>query len=76
MVERAVSIAYTHIYAPLRNDVFFSLEELNHAMLQKLYDLNNKPYRNDAYSRMYLYEQHEQQTLKTLPAEILFIKNV
>lgn len=74
MVERAVNIVYTHIYAPLRNSIFFSLEELNDAMLQKLHDLNNKPYRNDAYSRMYLYEAHERQTLKLLPAEVFMHK--
>jgi transposase len=70
MVERAVSIAYTHIYAPLRNHEFFSLEELNHAIQDQLSQLNNKPYKNSVYSRLYLYEEYEYKTLKTLPQEI------
>jgi transposase len=74
MVERAIAIAYTHIYAPIRNQDFFSLEELNYAMMQQLNLLNNKPYRNDAYSRIYLYEEHEQKTLKPLPAEAFLHK--
>jgi len=69
MVERAVGIAYTYIYAPIRNHDLFSLEELNYAIGQQLSQLNNKPYRNDTYSRMYLYEDQEQKTLKPLPAE-------
>jgi transposase len=74
MVERAVNITYTHIYAPLRNTTFFSMEELNHAMLQQLSQLNNKPYRNDAYSRMYLFEEYELKALKALPAEAFINK--
>lgn len=70
MVERAVSIVYTNIYAPLRNTTFFSLEELNHALLQHLTVLNNKPYKNAVYSRLYLFEAQEQTALKALPPAI------
>ena len=74
MVERAVNIAYTNIYAPLRNDTFFSLEELNHAMCEKLKMLNNKPYKTDAYSRMYLYEAQEQTSMKELAVQTFIYK--
>ncbi len=37
MVERAVSIVYTHVYAPLRNRDFTSLQALNAAMHEQLY---------------------------------------
>ena len=70
MVERAVSIVYSNIYAPLRNDDFFSLEELRYAIGAQLVKLNNKPYKNSAYSRLYFYEQYERNALKTLPPEI------
>ena len=70
MVERAVSICYTHIYAPLRDIDFFSLEALNHAMQAQLQLLNNKPYKNTVYSRLYLYEQYEYKTCKSLPREV------
>jgi hypothetical protein len=67
MAERAVSIIYTHIYALLRNTTFFSLEELNHALLQHLTALNNKPYKNGIYRRLYLFQAQEQTALKALP---------
>jgi len=69
MVERAVSIAYSHIYAPIRDVDFFNLEALNHAIQGQLQQLNNKPYKNSVYSRLYLYQEHEHKTLKSLPRE-------
>ena len=74
MVERAISIVYNHIYAPMRNLDFFSLEDLNHAIQAQLSGLNNKPYKNSAYSRLYFYEEYEYKTLKTLPQEIFIHK--
>ena len=68
MVERAVSIIYAHVYAPLRNQDFTSLEALNAAMHQQLYLLNQKPYKKTAYSRWYFYETQEQRLLRSLPA--------
>lgn len=68
MVERAVSIVYAHVYAPLRNREFSSLQALNTAMHDQLTLLNNKPYKNTVYSRWYYYEQHECSLLKPLPS--------
>jgi len=69
MVERAVNIVYTHVYAPLRNREFTSLESLNAAMHEQLALLNNKPYKNTPYSRWYFYEHQERSLLKLLPSE-------
>jgi transposase len=74
MVELAVSIVYTNIYAPLRNCVFFSLEQLNHAIHEQLNRLNNKPYKNGVHSRMYLYETLEQKVMKSLPTSSFITK--
>ncbi|MDO6432114.1 IS21 family transposase [Flavitalea sp. BT771] len=71
MVERAVNIIYNHVYAPLRNREFNSLEALNAAMQEQLILLNNKPYKNTPYSRWYFYEQQERSLLKLLPTETL-----
>jgi transposase len=76
MVERAVSIVYTHVYAPLRHEEFTSLMSLNEAMTRQLYLLNNKPYKNKAYSRWYFYDKHEQSLLKPLPSEPFSPKKV
>lgn len=74
MVERAVNIVYTHVYAPLRNREFNSLEALNAAMQEQLVLLNNKPYKNTPYSRWYFYEQQERSLLKLLPTEPFALK--
>jgi hypothetical protein len=76
MVERAVSIVYTNVYAPLRQQDFTSLQNLNEAMAGQLYLLNNKPYKNTAYSRWYFYDTHEQSLLKPLPSEAFTPKKV
>jgi transposase len=76
MVENAVNIVYGHVYAPLRNHEFTSLEALNAAMHEQLGLLNNKPYKNTVYSRCYFYEQKERSTLKLLPPEPFAPKKV
>ena len=76
MVEGAVRIVYSHVYAPLRNQTFTSLQALNEAMQSQLYLLNNKPYKNTAYSRWYYYDAHERSLLKALPSEPFCPKKV
>jgi hypothetical protein len=76
MVERAVSIVYAHVYAPLRNREFTSLSALNAAMQEQLLLLNNKPYKNTPYSRWYFFEQQERALLKALPSEPFSAKKV
>lgn len=76
MVEQAVRITYAHIYAPLRNQEFTSLKALNDAMHQQLLLLNNKPYKDTVYSRLYFYQQQERPLLKPLPSEPFVPKKV
>jgi hypothetical protein len=76
MVEGAVRIVYAHVYAPLRNQEFTSLQLLNEAMQQQLYLLNNKPYKKTAYSRWYFYDEQEHRLLRPLPAEPFCPKKV
>ncbi len=76
MVEQAVRIVYAHVYAPLRDQEFTSLKALNNAMHQQLLLLNNKPYKNTVYSRLYFYEQQERSLLKPLPTEPFAPKKV
>lgn len=76
MVERAVNIVYTHIYAPLRHQVFTGIEVLNTAIQQQLILLNDKPYKNTPYSRRWFFEQQERSSLKPLPPECFTSKKV
>ena len=76
MVEQAVRIVYAHVYAPLRNQQFSSLKALNEGMHQQLLLLNNKPYKDTVYSRLYFYEQQERLLLKPLPPQPFAPKKV
>ncbi|MBK7608842.1 MAG: transposase [Saprospiraceae bacterium] len=55
MAERCVQIAYNHIYAPLRHNTYYSLKELNAAIIECLDKLNLKKYKGSSYSRKELY---------------------
>lgn len=76
MVERAVSIVYAHVYAPLRNQTHNGLQALNEAMGQQLFLLNHKPYKKTAHSRWYYYDAHERSALRLLPPEPFTPKKV
>ena len=69
LVENAVRLTYQRIYAPLRNRTFFSLEELNEAVWEKLEEHNNKAFQRLKISRRELFGTAEQSALKRLPAE-------
>lgn len=66
-VEKAVDLSYKHIYAPLRNQIFHSIEELNAAIRRQLEIFNARPFKNKAGSRKQLFEEHEKPLLKPLP---------
>lgn len=76
MVERAVRICYTHIYAPLRGQVFTSLRQLNGAIKEKLELLNHRPYKGSPYSRRDLFQENEKHLLKQLPSQVFTLKKV
>lgn len=67
LAENFVRLAYQRIYAPLRNEVFYSLEELNQALWEKLDQHNRKNFQHKPYSRQNLFDQVERQELKSLP---------
>lgn len=73
-VERAVNIAYSRIFAPLRNRVFHSLRELNEAISDLLALHNDKHFQQRPVSRRTLFEQEEKQLLSQLPADRYEIK--
>jgi transposase len=74
LVENAVRIAYQRIFAPLSKKVFFSLESLNKAILEKLEEYNNTPLTRKGKSRRELFEEMEKQVLKPLPSSRYQIK--
>ena len=69
LVENAVRLIYQRIYAPLRNRTFYSLEELNEAIWEKLEAHNNKAFQRLKISRIELFSKVEKSALKPLPTE-------
>jgi len=75
LVENAVQLVYQRIFAPLRDRVFFSIDELNQAIWDLLEDHNNKPFQRLDISRRELYEKVEKPALKALPSQRYPIKH-
>lgn len=69
LVEGAVRISYSWIYAKLRDRIFFSLEELNAAILELLETFNARTMQRPGISRRELFNDIEKEELKPLPAE-------
>jgi transposase len=69
LVEGAVKILYTRVYAPLYNKVFHSLHELNKAIADLVAEHNNLPYQKKIGSRKQQFDTLEKEKLKTLPKE-------
>lgn len=66
--ERTVGIISTWIIAALRNQKFFSLQELNQAIKEKLCTFNRKPFQKKEGSRYSIFLGEEKAMLLSLPA--------
>lgn len=75
-VEKGVSVAYNQIYGPLRDRIFYSVEELNAAIRQQLEIVNSKPFQAKAGFRKELFETHEKLLLKELPSAPFQIRHL
>jgi transposase len=74
MVEKAVSLVYRYVFAPLRNQTFYSLAEINHHFRIRIDLLNLRRYKGSSFSRRDLFEQQEQPLLRGLPSAPCLIK--
>lgn len=66
LVEGAVKIIYTRIYARVRAKIYHSLDELNSAILIALEEHNNKLLKGRHYSRRQQFDEVERPTLNPL----------
>jgi transposase len=66
-VEKEVHISYLRIFAPLRNETFHSLSELNYRIRECLLVHNGTPMQRYGLSRKERFEQNEKSLLKPLP---------
>ena len=67
LVENAVRIAYSRIYAPLRDRTFHSLQELNLVISQLLERHNDMHFQKEAISRRGRFQKEEKERLGPLP---------
>lgn len=74
IVEGAVKIVYSWIYARLRNQIFYSLEELNRAIREELERYNNRKMQRYGQSRRELFNEIEKTALLPLPTEVYEIR--
>jgi transposase len=75
-VESAVGIAYRRIYAPLRNEIFHSLGELNAAIRTQLALHNEKPYQKKESCRKDIFDRYELPCMRSLPSELFEVKKI
>ncbi len=68
VVENSVSLASTYIIAALRNQVFYSLDGINEAVMERVCELNDEPFTKKEGSRRILFEHEEKPCLLPLPA--------
>jgi hypothetical protein len=74
IVENAVRIIYTRVFAPLRHQIFHSVPEINKAILKLLKTHNEMYLRGRDYSRRSLFEEVVKQELKLMPLKRYEIK--
>lgn len=75
-VENEVKLVYQRIYAPLRDKVFFSLEELNAHIIEQLKEHHQRSFQKKDYSRYERFIKNEKILLQPLPSEKYIIKHV
>jgi len=73
-VERSVNLIYQRVYAPLRNQTFYSLSSLNEAINKQNEIHLNEPFSKQSGCRRTLFEEQEKPQLKSLPREKFSIK--
>ena len=69
LVEDQVNIVYHRVYAKIRNTTFYSLEELNVAVTQKMLEHNQTRMQQRPYSREEQFFAVEKEVLSPLPEE-------
>jgi transposase len=67
LVEGAVKIAYNRIFTNLQGQKFYSIKELNQAIMRHLENHNKAFFQGRTYSRMSQFDEMEKEVLQPLP---------
>ena len=74
LVENAVKIVYMWVYAAIRDKNFYSLDELNTVISEKLEDYNNREMKKLKMSRREFFNATEKIVLQSLPNDYYSIR--
>lgn len=74
-VEKEVHISYLRVFAPLRNETFYSLSGLNLRIMDCVEQHNKTPMQRYGLSRKERFESGEKEYLKPLPSSDFVLKN-
>ena len=74
-VEKSVHLSYQRIYARMRNENFYSLNELRNRVFSLLEEFNDRPMQEQGLSRRVRFIQNEQSFLRPLPESPFSLKN-
>lgn len=75
LVENEVKLAYQRIYAPLRDQRFYNLSDLNKAIKEHLNAHHARPFQKKEYTRSACFALKEKPLLQPLPAAPFIIKH-
>lgn len=75
LVEKAVNIIYSRIFAAIRDEVFYSLTALNQRIADLVESHNQQHFQQRPYSRRQLFEEQEKHLLSPLPADRYELKS-
>ena len=75
-VENAVTQVYRRVYAPLRHEVYHSIEALNAAIRSQLHLHNTTPYQKKDGTRQSLFEQFELPQMRSLPSDLFEVRKM
>ena len=74
-VENTVHLSYLRVYAPLRNETFYSLKDLNLGILKSLDKHHRTLFQKRSYNRLDRFIQEEKPLLHALPDEPFILKH-
>lgn len=74
-VENEVKLTYQRIYAPLRDQQFFSLTQLNAAISEQMRTHHDQLFHRKNYSRRQCFDAEEKSSLQPLPASSFELKH-
>ena len=74
-VEKSVHLSYQRIYAQMRNETYYSLNELKKRVFELLEEFNDRPMQGYSISRRERFLQQEKAALRPLPETPFSLKN-